>query len=562
MFTFATKVSRKIIPTLNCILFAPKSQFYFLFDSFVFYKHFIYSFIMASDLDNSLGVVCKTTPCLPSSAMFPMLTSPIQGEVINRSGTDHCQSVDLKISSKKSRSHKTSSGIRGGLHRLHCLACGCVSRYREEPLDISPPSKGDGPLPGKNLTTIASVEQRTESLNNNVSPECSPNENFTEILNSKVEEDRRTPFSRIRTYFSKRRRKIELPTSVDEVTFTNSSNKENSNLIQPSPNLENDLKELRQNLLGSQKESDRGKKCFIIDLDETLVHSSFKAVDKADFKVGVDIDNVVHQVYVLKRPHVDEFLRAMADIYECVLFTASLSKYADPVADFLDKWNVFRYRLFRESCVYHRGNYVKDLSQLGRPIDQVVILDNSPASYMFHASNAVQITSWFDDKSDKALLELIPYFQRLAEGDPGNVVEFLRNNPPPAQYAALGSVTETNTAGPSSLLTMLIRRPSESSGSSVNANPFSSSSLLPLATRTRTNSGSSTTTPPNDSNPITSAGPDESSLITTATPVPSQSIKNAKTKNKLKNSNGNTTNPSSGSSDSSNKKHTCKSHFM
>ncbi|VDO00372.1 unnamed protein product [Rodentolepis nana] len=67
----------------------------------------------------------------------------------------------------------------------------------------------------------------------------------------------------------------------------------------------------------------------------------------------------------------------------------STCQYADPVADFLDKWNVFRYRLFRESCVYHRGNYVKDLSQLGRPIDQVVILDNSPASYMFHASNAV-----------------------------------------------------------------------------------------------------------------------------------------------------------------------------
>ncbi len=34
-------------------------------------------------------------------------------------------------------------------------------------------------------------------------------------------------------------------------------------------------------------------------------------------------------------------------------------KYADPVADLLDKWGVFRARLFRESCVYYRGNYVK-----------------------------------------------------------------------------------------------------------------------------------------------------------------------------------------------------------
>lgn len=32
------------------------------------------------------------------------------------------------------------------------------------------------------------------------------------------------------------------------------------------------------------------------------------------------------QVYVLKRPHVDEFLKRMGELFECVLFTASLSK--------------------------------------------------------------------------------------------------------------------------------------------------------------------------------------------------------------------------------------------
>lgn len=32
------------------------------------------------------------------------------------------------------------------------------------------------------------------------------------------------------------------------------------------------------------------------------------------------------QVYVLKRPHVDEFLQRMGQLFECVLFTASLAK--------------------------------------------------------------------------------------------------------------------------------------------------------------------------------------------------------------------------------------------
>lgn len=67
------------------------------------------------------------------------------------------------------------------------------------------------------------------------------------------------------------------------------------------------------------------------------------------------------------------------------------AQYADPVSDLLDKWGAFRCRLFRESCVFHRGNYVKDLSRLGRDLNKVIIVDNSPASYVFHPDNAVSI---------------------------------------------------------------------------------------------------------------------------------------------------------------------------
>ncbi|KAL3105014.1 hypothetical protein niasHT_028546 [Heterodera trifolii] len=170
-------------------------------------------------------------------------------------------------------------------------------------------------------------------------------------------------------------------------------------------------------LLPRVNSSDANKNCLIVDLDETLVHSSFKPVKNADFIIPVEIDNVVHQVYVLKRPHTDHFLERIGALFECVLFTASLAKYADPVVDLLDKRRIFHSRLFRESCVFYEGNYVKDLSRLGRDLRRVIIIDNSPASYAFHPDNSIPVRTWFDDPNDRELLELLPLLEELARVD-------------------------------------------------------------------------------------------------------------------------------------------------
>ncbi|KAG0308600.1 hypothetical protein BGZ98_007454 [Dissophora globulifera] len=162
-------------------------------------------------------------------------------------------------------------------------------------------------------------------------------------------------------------------------------------------------------LLGPIAPEHIGKKCLVLDLDETLVHSSFKLIPQADYVVPVEIDNQSHNVYVIKRPGVDTFLQKMGELYEVVIFTASLSKYADPVLDMLDIHKVIKHRLFRESCFNHKGNYVKDLSVIGRDLKNTIIIDNSPASYIFHQTNAVPISSWFNDPHDTELLDLIPF---------------------------------------------------------------------------------------------------------------------------------------------------------
>ncbi|KAL9058911.1 MAG: hypothetical protein Q9162_001467 [Coniocarpon cinnabarinum] len=170
----------------------------------------------------------------------------------------------------------------------------------------------------------------------------------------------------------------------------------------------------RKWLLPPLRQEMRGKKCLVLDLDETLVHSSFKILHQADFTIPVEIEGQYHNVYVIKRPGVDQFMKRVGELYEVVVFTASVAKYGDPLLDQLDIHHTVHHRLFRESCYNHQGNYVKDLSQIGRDLRDTIIIDNSPSSYIFHPQHAVPISSWFSDAHDNELLDLIPVLEDLA----------------------------------------------------------------------------------------------------------------------------------------------------
>ena len=57
------------------------------------------------------------------------------------------------------------------------------------------------------------------------------------------------------------------------------------------------------------------------------------------------------------------------------------------------------------------------MGRLGRELGKIIIVDNSPASYIFHPENAVPVVSWFDDMENKELMELIPFFEELSTAD-------------------------------------------------------------------------------------------------------------------------------------------------
>nr|GME14502.1 probable C-terminal domain small phosphatase [Ipomoea batatas] len=175
--------------------------------------------------------------------------------------------------------------------------------------------------------------------------------------------------------------------------------------------------DLRRSLFKDEKEKSLppipspDKKTIFLDLDETLVHSQPNPPpENYDFVVRPVIDGEIVEFFVLKRPFVDEFLETLSKKFEIVVFTAGIKEYASLVLDRLDKKGLISHRLYRDSCKEVDGRFVKDLSELGRDMKSVVIVDDNPNSYIFQPRNAIPIRAFTNDMEDGELKRLMEFF--------------------------------------------------------------------------------------------------------------------------------------------------------
>ncbi|KAK1375461.1 FCP1 homology domain-containing protein [Heracleum sosnowskyi] len=157
---------------------------------------------------------------------------------------------------------------------------------------------------------------------------------------------------------------------------------------------------------------------LVLDLDETLVHSTLDHCDDADFTFPVSFNMKEHIVYVKKRPHLHAFLGKVAEMFKIVVFTASQSIYAEQLLDILDPdRNVISRRAYRESCIFADGSYTKDLTVLGVDLANIAIIDNSPQVFRLQVNNGIPIKSWFGDPSDSALISLLSFLETLVDAE-------------------------------------------------------------------------------------------------------------------------------------------------
>jgi len=165
-------------------------------------------------------------------------------------------------------------------------------------------------------------------------------------------------------------------------------------------------------------EIDHNKITLILDLDETLIHTDFHCqygvYDKVlEFTYEGDIVNIP----LIIRPGAKKFLTFIQDKFNVLIFTAGKKEYADAILNYLDpENNVFKYRFYRDDCISLRNKvFIKDLRIFQNlDLQRTIIIDNSLYSFANQLSNGILITSFYNNKKDYELLNLVKYLENLA----------------------------------------------------------------------------------------------------------------------------------------------------
>ena len=142
---------------------------------------------------------------------------------------------------------------------------------------------------------------------------------------------------------------------------------------------------------------------LILDLDETLIYL------EKEYYTFNNIHNIKNKKLTL-RPGLFNFLDRMKKIYEIVLFTFSSPEYANPIIQLIEKEEkYFEHILYIQYASYYNGEYVKNISNLGRDFKTTIIVDdNINIIKKCNRDNTICIKPFYGDNSnEKNTLQLL-----------------------------------------------------------------------------------------------------------------------------------------------------------
>ena len=153
---------------------------------------------------------------------------------------------------------------------------------------------------------------------------------------------------------------------------------------------------LTQNILYSK--FNKKNYTLILDLDETLIKYQIN-------------DNISQKEKIIYRPGLIQFLNKVFTLFDLIIWTVGTKEYADNIIDDIEKnKKFFSFRLYREHTTYKNKIYIKDLTNLGRPLDKIIIIDDKENNFSLQRNNGILIrpfhgTKW-ECQNDYTLMDL------------------------------------------------------------------------------------------------------------------------------------------------------------
>lgn len=148
-------------------------------------------------------------------------------------------------------------------------------------------------------------------------------------------------------------------------------------------------------------------------MDETLIHlerNISPEINKDDSKAAI-INNInLKKLKLIFRPGLFDFLREMKSLYELIIFSSGVNDYVDAIVEIIEKdGKFFDHILYRTHLSFDKkGEYVKNLSSLGRDLNKILIIDDNEKYYKWNKENGICIKPFFGDEvGDQGTLAIL-----------------------------------------------------------------------------------------------------------------------------------------------------------
>lgn len=169
-------------------------------------------------------------------------------------------------------------------------------------------------------------------------------------------------------------------------------------------------------------------KLLVFDLDETLIHASSKKLKhKPDFHY--------QDLFVYKRPHLDEFLNECSKLFDIAIWSSANDEYVHNVVSlFKPKTIDFEFvwaqsacwlkiaKVYDESMGMHLKEYqnikpLEKIVRMGYEMKNLLIVDDSEFKVVDNPHNYLVIPAFEGDQGDDCLLVLLDFLKGVTHQD-------------------------------------------------------------------------------------------------------------------------------------------------